>query len=102
MRTAQLTMTAAAALAFVGTLTFEADAQSRRARGGDGAVSACSRYGNGCTNAPVRRGAVGLEFRMPGGTWVNCRADCKEALREEVLDFWETQQERQPSGSFGR
>jgi hypothetical protein len=57
-------------------------------------VQACSNYGHGCTSAPVRRTSIGEEFRMPGGTWVSCRLDCKTALREEVLDFWETLRER--------
>ncbi len=70
-----------------------AEAQAHRGSR-DGSVQACSRYGHGCATAPVRRGAYGLEFRMPGGTWVNCRQDCKTALREELLDFWETQRER--------
>lgn len=72
-----------------------ADAQSRNRRGDDGAVvKTCSIYGNGCTSAPIRRGSVGQELRLPGGTWVSCRLDCKTALREETVDFWETQRER--------
>jgi hypothetical protein len=73
-----------------------ADADPRKRRSGDdgGVVKVCSIYGNGCTSAPTRRGSVGYEFRMPGGTWVNCRLDCKTALREETVDFWETQRER--------
>jgi hypothetical protein len=70
-----------------------AEAQSKRGSR-EGYVESCSRYGHGCTGAPIRRGAFDYEFRMPGGTWVGCRQDCKEALREEVLDFWETQRER--------
>jgi hypothetical protein len=70
-----------------------AEAQSKR-EVRDGVVSSCSRYGHGCTSAPIRRGPFDFEFRMPGGTWVGCRQDCKETLREEVLDFWETQRER--------
>jgi hypothetical protein len=72
-----------------------ADAQTRK-RGGqdDGYVKTCSIYGNGCTSAPIRRGSAGYEFRMPGGSWVSCRLDCKTALREETVDFWETQRER--------
>lgn len=61
---------------------------------GGTAVHTCSNYGHGCTSAPVRRGRAGEEFRMPGGTWVSCRQDCRTALREEVLDFWETLRER--------
>lgn len=73
-----------------------ADAVPRRkdADRRQGTVQTCSNYGHGCIVAPVRRGGAGEEFRMPGGTWVSCRQDCKTALREEVLDFWETLRER--------
>jgi len=89
----KFTLSAIAGLAAIVTTTSFAEAQSRR-EARDGYVKSCSRYGHGCTGAPIRRGAYDFEFRMPGGTWVSCRADCKEALREEVLDFWETQRER--------
>lgn len=71
-----------------------ADAQPRRS-GVVGYVTACSQYGNGCTRAPIRRGRNGYEFRLPGGTWVSCRRDCRYALRQESVDFWETQRENQ-------
>jgi hypothetical protein len=67
-------------------------AQRKRERG-QGTVSVCSNYGNGCTSAPIRRAANDDEFRMPGGTWFPCRQSCKDTLRREVLDFWETQRE---------
>lgn len=79
------------ALATVST----ADAQSRRKGARAGYVTTCSTYGNGCTSAPVRRGRNGYEFRLPGGTWVGCRRNCRNALREESVDFWETQKENQ-------
>lgn len=60
----------------------------------EGQVSVCSLYGNGCATAPIRPVANDYEFRMPSGTWVRCRADCRAALREEALDFWETLRER--------
>lgn len=88
-----ITLTSMAGLVAVVAAASFAEAQSRR-ESRDGYVQACSRYGHGCTGAPIRRGTHDFEFRMPGGTWVSCRADCKEALREEVLDFWETQRER--------
>lgn len=78
--------------ALFGAVSFAEAQTTREAR--DGYVKTCSRYGHGCTGAPIRRGPYDFEFRMPGGTWVSCRQDCKEALREEVLDFWETQRER--------
>ncbi len=73
-----------------------ADAAPRKksAERGYGSVQSCSNYGHGCMTAPVRRTSVGEEFRMPGGTWIGCRQDCKTAVREEALDFWETLRER--------
>lgn len=59
-----------------------------------GKVRACSSYGNGCYTAPVRQGKWGREMRLRGGTWIDCRGDCRRTLREETVDFWETQQEK--------
>jgi hypothetical protein len=77
------------ALSLVGT----ADAQSRNKSRGGGVVSTCSIYGNGCTSAPIRRAGNDYEFRMPGGTWVSCKQSCKDTLRRETVDFWDTQRE---------
>lgn len=57
-------------------------------------VKACSQHGNGCLVAPVRQGRFGLEAQLKSGTWIPCRGDCREAIREDVLDFWETQADR--------
>lgn len=57
-------------------------------------VRSCSAYGNGCVTAPVREGQFGLETRLPSGTWIDCRGDCREAIREDLLDFWETQADK--------
>ena len=92
-------MTALAAVAVVGGFAIsvgtsrDADAQARR--GAAGYVQTCSQYGNGCTKAPVRRGRNGYEYRMPGGTWIRCRGSCRNSLREDSVDFWETQRENQ-------
>ena len=58
------------------------------------AVKACSAWGNGCLIAPVRQGRFGLEAQLKSGTWIDCRGDCRETIRQEVLDFWETQNEK--------
>ena len=71
-------------------------AQSNRIGDRQGYITTCSSYGNGCTSARVRRGPNGNEFRLPGGTWVECRTNCRNALREDSVDFWETQRENQP------
>lgn len=68
------------------------DAEARKRQ--NGAVVACSRYGNGCYEAQVRPGRYGPQMRLKGGTWIDCRGDCREALREETVDFWETQNDK--------
>jgi hypothetical protein len=82
---------AAAGLAIV-AVAVPALAQRNRDRD-QGTVNVCSIYGNGCTSAPIRRAANDYEFRMPGGSWYPCKQSCKDTLRREVLDFWETQRE---------
>lgn len=69
------------------------DAEARR-DGTPKSVKACSRHGNGCLVAPVRQGRFGLQAQLKSGTWIECRGDCREAIRQDVLDFWETQAER--------
>ncbi|AHB50419.1 hypothetical protein W911_16545 [Hyphomicrobium nitrativorans NL23] len=57
-------------------------------------VKACSQHGNGCLVAPVRKARFGLEAQLKSGTWIPCRGDCRETIRQDVLDFWETQADR--------
>ena len=81
MRTALV----AAAIAMAGgsAALIAAGAAEAQSRGGIvGYVKTCSAYGNGCTSAPVRRGRNGYEYRLPGGTWIECRRNCRNALRE--------------------
>jgi|LNFM01.1.fsa_nt_gb hypothetical protein len=81
-------------LVTVGFATIAQPADARPRQGGGGSVVACSHYGKGCVSGPVRRGPVGLEVRMPGGTWIGCKRNCARTLREEALDFFETLNER--------
>ena len=78
------------AIVVVPALVDDAQAASRDR----GQVTSCSAYSNGCLTVPVRQGRYGLEMRTRGGNWIDCRGDCRETLRQEVLDFWETQQEK--------
>jgi hypothetical protein len=59
-------------------------------------VTACSRYGRGCVTGAVRVGRFDREVRLPGGSWIGCKRDCRETLREETVDFWETLRDRAP------
>ena len=98
MRT--LSLAAMAALIGVAALASTADAQRRGSRDpGYGWVTAESRYGTGVVSGPVRVGPHGrLEVRLPGGTWIECGRSCRDTLRRETVDFW---QSRSPSGSDG-
>ena len=80
-----LMMAAAVAIA-----DFSAQAANRAGQ----TIKSCSAYGNGCVTAPVRKGRFGPETRLPSGTWIDCRGDCREAIREDLLDFWETQADK--------
>jgi hypothetical protein len=59
-----------------------------------GVVTTKGRYSAHEVSAPVRQGRHGYEVRLPGGTWVGCKGDCAQTLRESTVDFWQTQRER--------
>jgi hypothetical protein len=85
-----------ALLAGVGAAVLPAVAEARPRA--DGVIKVCSRYGKGCVTAPTRPGKFNdREVRLPGGTWIACKLDCRETLREESIDFFETLRERAPS-----
>jgi hypothetical protein len=82
------------ALATMAIISFwpmtDVEARPRR----PGVVVACSQHGHGCIRGEVRNGPVGPEVRMPGGTWIGCKQNCRRTLREEALDFFETLNDR--------
>jgi hypothetical protein len=75
------------------TLLLPSAGNAKPAKSGGG-VAVCSKYGKGCITGAVRRGRFDNEVRLPGGTWIGCKLDCKETLREESVDFFETLRER--------
>jgi hypothetical protein len=87
----------AVSMVAVVTISSAVKAQSNRKGDRQGYITTCSSYGNGCTSARVRRGPQGDEYRLPGGTWAGCRTNCRDALREDSVDFWDTQRENQPN-----
>lgn len=69
-----------------------ASADRYRQRGpGASYVVAESHWGNGTIAAPVRRGPVTLQVRLPGGNWIDCQRSCSETLRRATVDFWPSQ-----------
>lgn len=78
-----------------------ADAQGRRNLPPDyvGTVTAESRYGTATVSGPVRRTPRGLlQVRLPGGTWLDCGLSCRETLRRETVDFWQSRGPRADDG----
>lgn len=82
------------AVAAAVTLLLPSEAAARRDQHHDGSVVACSHYGRGCVRGPVRDGRVERQVRMPGGTWIGCKGNCRRTLREESLDYFETLRDR--------
>lgn len=76
--------------------SFAAPSLEAREPKSQSSVTACSRYGKGCVTGAVRPGRFDREVRLPGGSWIGCKRDCRETLREETVDFWETLRDRAP------
>lgn len=101
MRILPLATMATLLVAATGLASLTADAKPRRGGydPGYGYVTADSRYGGPSITAPVRYGPHGrLEVRLPGGTWIECGRSCRDTLRRETVDFW---QSRGPFGPDG-
>jgi len=82
---------AAAALAVVVfSVPSETQARAGRDRAETGHVTAESMFGHGSITAPVRRGRTGWEVRMPHGTWIDCGRSCVVTLRQQTIDYWES------------
>lgn len=81
-----------AAIAFLSGLAASSGAEAQGSRAFRGApakvITACSRFGSDCITAPTRPARFGPEVRLPGGTWISCKLDCKSTLRDETIDFW--------------
>jgi len=66
---------------------------------GEKEIAVQSRYGHGGVSGVTRIGQLGPEVRMPNGTWIDCKQDCANTLREETVDFWEA---RVPAAAPGK
>jgi hypothetical protein len=43
----------------------------------------------------VRVGGITTDqIQLPGGTWIDCAGDCRDALRKSTTDFWEEQRKK--------
>ena len=92
MHIRSLALTATLALA-AGMFAQTVGAEARRGNygPGEGYVTAESRYGPQTITAPVRYGSRGrLEVQLPGGTWIECGRSCRDTLRRETVDFWQS------------
>lgn len=89
-------------LGLIGVAALASNTTAAHAQSRGGVVTACSSFGKGCVSGPTRAGRFGREVRMPGGTWIGCRASCAETLRDETVDFWMKRDLERPSGGFRR
>lgn len=74
-------------------VTFATAADAARS----GYVTAYSQHGNGSLSAPTRHTSLGRQVRLPGGIWIYCAGNCREELRRQKLDYWETIEEEAPN-----
>jgi hypothetical protein len=91
----------ATSLATLPGVSLDAWAQNRSRERSYETVTAESWSGTGRITAPIRQGQWGHEVRLPGGTWIPCKQDCKTTLREETVDFWDTQSRRGGGSASG-
>ena len=59
-----------------------------------GYVTVNSFYNPGTVTGPIRQGRLGLQVRLPGGTWLYCERTCGDTLRDNTLDFWNQYENR--------
>ena len=39
-------------------------------------------------------GFTAEQVELPGGTWIDCSGDCRDAIRKATTDFWDEQRQR--------
>jgi hypothetical protein len=79
------------ALAGAALPSHDSAAQGRRGySGGADYVVAESQWGHGSIRAPIRRGPNGMQVQLPRGTWIDCARSCSQTLRQQTVDYWES------------
>ncbi|MDQ8697635.1 hypothetical protein [Hyphomicrobium sp. LHD-15] len=69
-------------------------ADAKQSRKSANTVTACSeRGGFDCYTARVFDSRVGRKMVLRRGTVIDCGPDCRDTLRRETVDFWETLRE---------
>jgi len=93
-----LRLLAAVSLAAILAPSDSAGARPGYHKPSSGYVTAQSRYGNGSVSGRVeiRKGVPHVQ--LPSGWWEDCAGNCRETLRRQHLDFWETIDEEAPLG----
>lgn len=90
--------------ALAGTLLASQDtaAQGRRAySGGADYVVAESQWGHGSIRGAIRPGRNGMQVQLPGGSWIDCGRNCAQTLRQQTVDFWESNGTQAKGGGPG-
>jgi hypothetical protein len=84
----------ATAVAIGAALVLAAPAVAKSKKAGGAWITATSQFGHGTISGPVRPASLGPQVQMPGGTWIDCAGDCRQALADATIDFWDRQAER--------
>ena len=91
-----------AALAGVLLPAHDSAAQGRRGySGGADYVVAESHWGHGSIRAPIRPGPNGMQVQLPRGTWIDCGRSCSQTLRQQTVDYWESNGPQAKGGGPG-
>lgn len=91
----QRTLTFALVMGLAAAPLVAADAAgARELRRSSGTVTACSERGHfDCYTARVVQSPVGRKMVLKHGTVIDCGYDCRDTLRRETVDFWDTLRE---------
>jgi len=87
-----LMLTLISALAVAGLAGGQAAAGGKSAGHAKRYVTACSKNGHfTCYTAELRSNRLGGQLVLNRGTVIDCGSDCRDTLRRETVDFWDTQ-----------
>ncbi|MFA5952672.1 MAG: hypothetical protein WC807_20620 [Hyphomicrobium sp.] len=87
-----LLLTLISAFAVSGLAGRQAAAGVKNANHAKRFVTACSQNGHfTCYTAELRSTPLGGQLVLKRGTVIDCGSDCRDTLRRETVDFWDTQ-----------
>ena len=87
--------------ALAGTTLLSALDTAAQVRRGADYVVAQSHWGHGSIRGAIRQGPNGMQVQLPRGTWIDCGRSCSQTLRQQTIDFWESNGTQAKDGGPG-